>query len=216
MRFFSLSIIHIFGGLAFFAFANQPAEAQLRTFIIDSDSSEFAFTVEHLGLFKVDGSFQESSGSVQVDLDRKLPVQADVELSVASINTDDDSRDENLRSDEFLDAERYPFIRFEGVAIMGSKSEIATDDSSRGRTEGGGRSEENQIEGQITIFGVTRDVQIPFTFEIDDETAVPTIVIRAQFKLSRDEFSLSFGRLMDAMVGDEISVRVRIVARAQA
>ena len=69
-----------------------------------------------------------------------------------------------------------------------------------------------EIEGELTIFGMTKKLRVPFAFNLDDDI----VYIQAEFELSREDFRLSFGRLMDAMVGDQISVRVRIVARAQA
>jgi len=209
MRVSSFSQIYILVGLVLalqtiqsMDAAAQDANSQI--FIVDSDSSEFVFKVAHFGMFDVNGSFQEASGFIEVDMSRELPVRAEIELRVESINTDDDTRDQNLRSDEFLDAERFPVVRFESFTIRKPES------------TGENLDQKSHIEGQMTIFGAKRNLQFPFTFEIRDEIKPATVYIHAEFKLSRDDFNLSFGRLMDAMVGDEISVRVRIVARAQA
>lgn len=211
MRVSPFSEIYVPVVLALALMANQSVEVlaqqtEPRTFIIESDSSEFAFTVAHFGMFDVDGFFQDVSGFVEVDLIREMPLRAEIELRVKSIDTDDESRDENLRSDEFLDAEKFPLIRFESLYVRNLKP----------AGESGDGAGNYQIAGKITIFGVTKDIQVPFTFEIKEETERAIISIRAEFQLSRKDFNLSFGRFMDAIVGDKISVTVRIVARAQA
>ena len=189
-------VIYVLCGLVFVLLAARPVRAQPQSFFVDSDSSEFTFAVEHLGMFTVNGSFQLSSGTVDVDWSSRVPTRAIIELNTESIKTDNESRDEDLRSEDFLDALRYPTIRFEGHTIK--------------------HGETTSITGRLTISGNTEEIQVPFKFEIRDDIIPATIIVRSHFKLSRETFDLSFGRFMDAMVGDEISVRIRIVARSEA
>lgn len=201
----------ILAGIACVHLIMQSAQAQPVRFAIDSDSSRFLFTVAHLGMFDVNGSFREVAGFVEVDLATGVPVRTEIELQASSIFTDDSSRDENLRSEDFLDVQRHPVVRFKSLSII-------PPDSSDG---------EYQIEGLITIFGVTRKLVAPFMFEIDGRInlkndlglivndASGKIEISTEFMLDREDFNLTFGRIMDAMIGDEIKVHVRIVARAQ-
>jgi polyisoprenoid-binding protein YceI len=182
--------------MAFFIIAPNQSMAQSVRFRVNPDSSLFAFTVAHMGMLDVDGSFQNVDGLIEISRETSAPVSATVTLDVASITTGNASRDENLRSDEFLDVEQFPLIQFASRSIVKSETE----------------QNMFHIVGDLTIYGVTKPLEMSVPFNFADSSGQSTIVIDAAFSLFRKDFKLSFGRIMNAMVGDEIHVRVRIAA----
>jgi polyisoprenoid-binding protein YceI len=93
-----------------------PALAQAKTFTVDPDHSSVGFGVRHL-FTEVQGRFTQYKGTVVFDPAK--PEEAKVEGSVqaASVDTDVDQRDEDLRSANFFDVAKYPEIKFESTKV---------------------------------------------------------------------------------------------------
>lgn len=97
---------------------------------VDKVHSEIGFTAATL-LFEVNGKFKEFQ--VELDGNPSAPEQAKVRMTIrtASVFTDNERRDEHLRSDDFFHAKKYPTITFtsskvtrtpEGIRITGTLS----------------------------------------------------------------------------------------------
>ena len=88
--------------LAVSAFAASP-----ETFVIDKAHSEANFRIRHM-MSKVSGKFDDFAGKVTVD--RAKPSASAVEFTIkaASINTGNEGRDKDLRSDKFFETEKHP------------------------------------------------------------------------------------------------------------
>lgn len=163
---------------------------------IDSEESVFEFRVTHLGLLDVVGSFEDAGGTVEIDPTTGAPIRTSIEIRSESISTDDKSRDDTVRSDEFLDVDRFPSIGFESSSI-----------------EQTGTSPQNfRVVGSLTIAGVTKQLDAIFSMSETSDTNPGRLDINSQFVLNRADYGLKFGRIMNAMVGDTIDVTLRIVA----
>src|SRR5215472_9808341 len=84
---------------------------------IDPAHSSLEFSVRHLGISNVHGKFTDFAGVISYD--EKDPSKSSVKVTVktASINTGNDSRDKDLRSDRFFDVTKYPEITFESTSV---------------------------------------------------------------------------------------------------
>src|SRR5262245_44153001 len=80
------------------------------TWEIDPSHSEIQFSVRHMMISKVRGRFREFAGTIEIG-ERPEDSRVDVVIEAASIDTRDRTRDEHLRSAEFLDVERFPEVR---------------------------------------------------------------------------------------------------------
>ena len=109
------------------------------TYTIDPSHSSIEFTVKHMGLATVRGQFTEFEGSMESDGER-ASVTGTVQAS--SVTTHNQQRDEHLVTNDFFGVEDNPQISFQADSI-----ELDEDGSVR-------------IPGQITIKGVTRDIEL--------------------------------------------------------
>jgi polyisoprenoid-binding protein YceI len=109
----------------------------------DQNHLRAGFSAKHLGIVTVRGIFRELSAQFDMQGDDPTGWSVAAVIDVASLDTNNDIRDRKLKSDEYLDAERYPTITFRS-------ERIAADDF-----EGWYR-----VIGPLTLRGVTRDVSI--------------------------------------------------------
>jgi polyisoprenoid-binding protein YceI len=172
------------------------------TWSIDPSHSQIEFAVRHMGLSTVRGHFQSFAGSVVSD-DHGVPSEIHVDIQTASINTNSADRDGHLRSADFFDAEQNPTISFRSTRI----------------TATGG--ENYQIEGDLTMHGVTRSVTL--SAEIGDAITDPWGMKRraatATGVINRKEYGLTWNQILEAgslLVGEEVKLSFEVQATASA
>lgn len=139
-----------------------------------------------MGFLSVEGTFREFEASLILEKD--LISQVEGEIWVASINTEEPSRDETLLSEGYLDAEQFRSIHFSSSFI---------DKEISGYT----------ITGTLRIKGEERTVTIPCGIIIEQDQSVH---LNGKITIKRSTFNLDFGS-MDALIGDEIQVSVQLV-----
>jgi polyisoprenoid-binding protein YceI len=144
------------------------------TWAIDPNHSEVSFTVGHLVVSKVRGRFDAYSGTIVTDeaLDRS---SVNVTIDAASVDTHMPIRDNQVRSDQFLDVEHFPNITFVSSAV---------------------RNEQDRyfVDGDLTIRGTSRPVTLDLTvngFSPDTFGAIRSS-FSATTKIDRTDFSVSF------------------------
>jgi polyisoprenoid-binding protein YceI len=87
------------------------------TWIIDSAHTEVNFSVRHMMISNVRGYFQKFSGTIEFDPTNPVHTQIVVQIDVASLNTRDEKRDAHLKSPDFFDVKKYPYINFHSTRI---------------------------------------------------------------------------------------------------
>lgn len=112
---------------------------------LDPAHSDLTITARHLMVTKVRGTFDEISGTIDVDEDlTKSKVR--VEAKASSVTTGSPDRDEHLRSADFLDSETHPTVTFESTEIVKSGSGW-------------------KLTGDLTVRGVTNPITFDLTYE---------------------------------------------------
>jgi polyisoprenoid-binding protein YceI len=171
-----------------------PEFASASTWSIDQDHSGIGFSVRHLMVSNVKGSFSRFSGTVDLG-DRDITAsKVSATIEAASINTNVQKRDDHLRSAEFFDVARYPSIRFV------SKKWIRTADGKL------------KITGDLTMHGKTREVVLsaePFSPEIRDPWGKARRATTASARINRQDFGISWNKALDAggvTIGDEVDI----------
>jgi polyisoprenoid-binding protein YceI len=109
------------------------------TWIVDQAHSHIGFAVRHLGISTVRGEFREFEGTLEIGDDLST-ARAYGSVKVASVDTNESRRDDDIRSSNFLDVAQFPEISFESTRIENLDGE------------------ELRIAGRLTIHGVTNDV----------------------------------------------------------
>ncbi|MET9968527.1 YceI family protein, partial [Streptomyces sp. NPDC006356] len=108
------------------------------TWAIDPSHSDVSFTIRHLGVSKVRGRFDTFEGEI-VTAEDPLQSSVSVTIQAASVNTNNQMRDDAVRGGDFLDVEKYPTLSFRSTGLR------ATDDGF-------------EADGELTVHGVTREV----------------------------------------------------------
>src|SRR5580765_484748 len=127
------------------AILSSAAVAAPEKFVIDPNHSLAGFSIRHF-FTKVTGRFKEVSGTILYDAKDLSASSVDVTLQTASITTENDRRDGDLRSPNFFDAEKNPTITFKSTKVIPGKDNAF------------------QIEGDLNMHGVTRKVTLNATF----------------------------------------------------
>lgn len=166
------------------------AFAQVETWKIDPAHSAAQFAVRHMGISTVRGEFKKVSGSAGYDAADPGKTSLDATIDATTVDTRVDMRDNDLRSPNFLDVQKYPTITFK---------------SKRAEAAGPGKM---KITGDLTIHGVTKEVVLDVdgpTSPVKDPRGNFHIGASATTKINRKDFGVNGA---PGMAGDEISITI--------
>ena len=170
------------------------------TYKIDPAHSSAHFTVRHMMISNIRGSFGSVQGTIEYDADHPEQSRVNAAIDVNSISTLDEKRDEHLKSPDFFDAAQYPTITFQ---------------SSRIAKAGNGKW---QIAGNLTIHGVSQEVMLDVegpSAEGKDPYGNLRVGAAASTRIKREEFGIKFNATLDTgglLVGDEVKIDLDISA----
>src|ERR1700680_1413584 len=166
------------------------ALAQTSTWNIDPAHSTAQFTVRHLAISNVTGSFTKVSGSVVLNEKDITQSQVSASIDVSSVDTRVEARDKDLKSPHFFEVEKYPTIEFKSKRIVSSGGKL-------------------QVIGDLTIHGTTREVTLDVdgpTPELTDPWGNSRRGISATTTINRRDFNLVYTNLPkagEAVVGNK-------------
>jgi polyisoprenoid-binding protein YceI len=176
-------------------FASLSALAQTSNWNIDPAHSTAQFTVRHLGISNVTGSFTKVSGSLVLNEKDITLSQVSASIDVASVDTRVEMRDKDLKSPNFFDVEKYPTIEFKSKKITNSGGKL-------------------QIIGDLTIHGTTREVTLDGdgpTAELTDPWGNSRRGFSATTTINRKDFNLVYNTALktgEAVVGDVVKIQI--------
>lgn len=162
------------------------------TWQLDPPHSSAQFSVRHLGVSTVRGAFTKVSGTLQYDANNPSKSSIQTTIQAASVDTRVDMRDNDLRSPNFLDVQKYPTITFNSKKI-----EVA----------GTGKL---KITGDLTIHGVTKEVVLDVegpSPAMKDPWGNLRMGASATTKINRQDFGVAGA---PGVVGDEITITLDI------
>ena len=170
------------------------------TWAIDPVHSSINFSVRHLMVSKVRGSFETFGGAVTVAEDGTPSVSATIDVN--SINTRNEQRDAHVRSADFFDAEHYPTATFVSTAV---------------RPDG----DDYVVDGDFTLKGVTKPVSLKLEFNgVNPGMGQGAVAgFEASVVLNRKDFGIDIDMPLETggtVVGDKITVTLEIEALKQA
>lgn len=183
---------------------STAARAQQTGWALDPAHTEINFTVKHF-FTPVNGTFEEFDAKLQYDPEKPAKSSVEVTIPVASINTNNQKRDDHLRSADWFEADKYPVITFksESVRKTGEQRLVA--------------------RGPLTIKGVTKEVELPITLLGLQDIPEPmremmggtqeVASFQASTQLARGDFGVGVGSWAATMVVGG-SVDIQIVAEA--
>ena len=173
------------------------AELTAGTWVADASHSEAGFTVRHAGISKVRGSVAVTEATITIGDDFATSAVT-AHLDASSIDTRDANRDKHLKSADFFDVEHYPTWTFISTSVSGAGTEAV-------------------ITGDLTIHGVTREVDLTTEFNGTATDAYGNLRagFSARTEISRKDFGLTWNVALEAggvMVGDKVTIDLDISA----
>ena len=164
---------------------------------IDLAHSHINFSVRHMMISTVRGTFDSFSGTVEFDPETPAATSVNVSIDAASINTREEKRDEHLRSGDFLDVANFPAITF-----VSKRVEPAGADSGK-------------LVGDLTIHGVTREVVLDVDYhgQAKSPWGTTSAGFSASTKIKRDDFGLTWNVALETggwLVGNDIKIEIEV------
>jgi polyisoprenoid-binding protein YceI len=118
---------------------------EVGTWEIDPSHASFEFVARHL-MAKVRGRFPVAHGAATV-AERPEDSTLEIEIDAASVDTQDQTRDAHMRSNDFFGVQDHPTISFHSTTIRPGDRDTAW-----------------QVDGELTIKGTTRPVTVELEF----------------------------------------------------
>ncbi len=164
---------------------------------VDPAHSEVSFTVRHMMVSKVRGSFKSFDAELII-ADDPLESSVNATVDVASFDTGNADRDAHIRSADFLDLEQHPTMTYRSQAI---------------RPEGG----DYVVDGELTLHGVTRPISLDL--EVGGVTTDPygnlRLGLSATAEINRRDFGIDISMPLEAggvIVGDKVKISLDVAA----
>ena len=163
---------------------------------IDPAHSTIGFSVRHMMVSKVRGSFDDFTGQITITDGGEAAVVADIK--VGSLSTGNDQRDEHVRSADFFEAETHPVATFRSTGLHA-------------------KGDDYVLTGEFTLRGVTKPVELDLEFTgINPGTGDgPIAGFEASTVINRKDFGITFDMPLDgggAAVGDKVTISIDVEA----
>lgn len=169
------------------------ATAETTHWEIDPVHSTLGFSIRHLMVSNVSGSFTQFAGTVDVDPADPASAVIKADIDTSSINTGNVKRDDHLRNPDFFDAPKFPKISFVSKKIEKAGEKLV-------------------LTGDLTMHGVTKEVSLDVeqpTEAVKGPGGALRRGIAATGKLNRQEFGLTWSKTMDGgglMLGNDVKL----------
>lgn len=166
---------------------------------IDGSHSSVSFKVRHLVVGKTRGQFNSFSGVVHYEPGKPKSWKVEAVIDVASIDTDNEKRDQHLRGKDFFDAKKYPKIIFASSGVKGLKGDSG------------------KLLGELTIRGITKKVELDVEINglVKDPWGNERVGFTATTVINRFDYGISFSKKLDKgglVVGDKVRITLEIEA----
>lgn len=180
--------------------ATATTELTAGTWAIDPVHSSIAFSVRHLLVSKIRGTFDGFSGAVVVGEDGTPAVTA--EVAVDSVDTRNEQRDAHLKSAEYFDVENHPTATFASTGVRESGDSYV-------------------LDGVFTLKGIAKPVSLALEFNGTNPGMGHGEVagFTASVVLNRKDFGIVVDLPLEtggAVVGDKVTITLEIEALKQA
>lgn len=167
------------------------------TWTIDETHTEVGFSVRHLMISKVRGSFTAIAGKITTTED-PLDSSAELTVDLASIDTRNEDRDTHLRSSDFFETEAHPTMTYRTTSLRRDGDDFV-------------------VEGDLTIKDVTRPVTLSVEYNGvgGDPWGGTRLGLSARGEINRNDFGIAFNMPLEGggvMVGERVQLVIEVEA----
>ena len=167
-------------------------------YTIDESHTHVGFSVKHLMITNVNGEFKTYNAEIDFDAKTKTFNKLNAVIDTASIDTDNQKRDEHLKSEDFFASEKFPKMTFQMTSYKVDGDEgIAT--------------------GNLTIRGITKEVKLKVEDlgTVKDFKNVNRVGFILKGKINRMDYDLKWNKALEAggvAVAEEVKLIVEVEA----
>ncbi len=173
---------------------NEPQAGTHSVWQFDPYHTQVEFAAKHLGMMTVRGTFLEVTATGYIDPEHPEASSVDITIQAASIRTHNAQRDNDLRSSNFLEIDKYPTMHFKSTEIKPTGQDRYT------------------VTGDLTIKGNTRPVTLSVVKygEFNDPNMGHRIGYSAEGKINRKDFGMTFNAMLDGrwIVSEEVQIMI--------
>jgi polyisoprenoid-binding protein YceI len=163
---------------------------------LDKAHSSITFTVHHMVISEVTGSFKDFTIALKSEKDDFSDAEVQSTIKVASLSTDNTMRDNHLKSDDFFNAEKFPEINFKSTSFE--------------KLDGN----KYKITGDLTIRDVTKNVTFDATLNGTLKTDRGTLAAwKATTTINRFDFNLKWNKSLETgglIVGQDVMITLNL------
>ena len=152
------------------------------------DGSKVHFVIKNFGV-NTGGDFTGLAGSIVFDPNNLTTANFDVSVDASTIDTDIESRDRDMKKEEYFDVKTYPRMTFKSTKVTKTN-----------------KADYLYMFGNITIKGVTKEVKFPFKATPKDGG----YFFEGTFKLNRRDFGVGSSSMS---LADELTVTLSVLAK---
>lgn len=168
-------------------------------YIIDPVHTKVQFSVRHMMITQVPGEFRTFTGAIELDEGDLTRSRAEGTIEAKSINTNNEKRDNHLRSADFFHVDQFPEIRYRSTRII---------------PLGGNRF---RVFGELTIKDVTKEIELEVEYggKVADPMGNERMGFHAEGKINRKDFHILWNKTLDnggVVVGDEVKLILDVEA----
>lgn len=172
------------------------------TWVSDPTHSELLFKVKHLMITNVKGEFKKFAVTAQANGNDFSKAEVKVSIDASSVFTNQDDRDNHLKSADFFDAEQFPELSFAGNSLAGNNGNF-------------------KLNGLLTIKGVSKEVSLDVEFGgiNKDPWGNEKAGFSLSGKISRKDWGLNWNAALETggvLVSDEVSISAEVQLVKQA
>jgi len=184
------------------AVSAAAATAEPRPFRIDPNHSLVGFNIRHF-FSRTPGRFKEFNGTLQLDEKNLAASSVEVTIQTASVNTENERRDSDLRGRNFFQSDSFPTMTFKSTKVVP------------------GPDKSFLIYGDLTIRNVTKPVTLEATMLGMGQVAMggrpPRTIagFEAKTTIDRKDFGIVWNSVLDqggTMLGDDVAITLQIEA----
>jgi len=163
------------------------------TWTVDKSHSKVGFSVSHLVITDVDGFFKDYDAQISSNGDDFSTANIELKVNTSSIFTDNEKRDDHLRSDDFFNSEKYPQMTFKGKSMkkVGDKK--------------------YKLTGDFTIRDVTKQITLDVTYNgmVKDPWGNTKAGFKITGEIDRFDYNLKWDKAIEAgslVVGKDVEL----------
>lgn len=168
---------------------------------IESSHSYVSFVITYMGYARVRGNFADFSGTFRYDPNNPSSTSVSFSVDVNSIDTNNDWRDGDLKSEGWFHAEQYPSILFQSTSAVAKGTGI-------------------EVTGKLTIRDVTKEIKLSLMkpTKIEDLRGDQQVIFSGTYTLNRKEYNV-LGKRWDQVkegivaLSDEVEIEFSLLGK---